>query len=154
MANYMFDTNIFNEILDGDINLSFLPSDNTCLVTHVQFGEIQRTKNPERLSQLTSIFNAMSSIEVHTESFVPGISIPGRAKASNPEKFYEIKNHLDELNKGKKNNVEDVLIAETAIINTHVLVTCDKDLLKVVTELGGAALTLDQFIDAVSKGNR
>ena len=41
----MFDTNVFNDILDGKILLGDIRSDVICYVTHIQRDEINKTKD-------------------------------------------------------------------------------------------------------------
>ena len=51
--------------------------------------------------------------------------------------YSAIKAELDRLNKNKANNVQDSLIAETAIKNQFTLVTDDSDLCTVTKKFGG-----------------
>lgn len=48
---------------------------------------------------------------------------------------------LNSRNKGKKNNAQDVLIAETALLNQLALVTADADLAEVMKMFGGKVVT-------------
>ena len=49
------------------------------------------------------------------------------------------------MNKGKKNNVEDALIAETAIKDGYVLVTDDEHLATVAKKYHGECLSVEEF---------
>jgi predicted nucleic acid-binding protein len=54
---------------------------------------------------------------------------------------------LNERNKGKVNNLQGVLIAETALANNLTLVTQDKDLSQVIAEFGGSTCRLQDIIN-------
>jgi predicted nucleic acid-binding protein len=54
---------------------------------------------------------------------------------------------LNQLNKAKSNNIQDALIAETALANDLTLVTEDRDLSQIVTDFGGAACNLRNVLD-------
>ena len=74
---------------------------------------------------------------VYTESFAWDVSRWDQGKWSDGVLFEKLKNELDSLNKSKANNVQDVLIAEVAIVNEFTLVTADRHLATVVQSLGG-----------------
>ena len=59
--------------------------------------------------------------------------------------FTRIRDDLAKLNKGKLNNIQDALIAETAINNGLVLVTEDRDLRIVVSREGGSATRIQDI---------
>ena len=146
MNHYMFDTNIFNEILDQSIDLTSI-EDASYYVTHVQLNEIQATKNEERRNQLLKTFHEVDKEAIATESAVYGISEWGNAKWGSAHGLYQpIVDRLGELNKKKKNNTQDALIAETAIINNQILVTNDTDLQAVAGEFKGNVINLDAFL--------
>ena len=75
MHGYMFDTNIFNCILDGSTDIVPLEG-KEYFVTHVQYDEIQATRNVTRRSQLESVFSVVSQQEIPTESFVLDVLWP------------------------------------------------------------------------------
>ena len=137
--NIMFDTNIFNEILDGRINIDDLESEeNDYLVTHVQMDELKKCPDEERRKELLRIFSQINQKEISTESGVFDTSRFNKAKFGEGEL-------LEEIRKGNIKHTEDALIGETAIKNGCILVTNDKRLLNKVNELGGAALDFDAF---------
>ena len=83
--------------------------------------------------------SASGSKVVPTESAVWGLSSWGQAKwSADDDLFTAMRGELDALNKRKKNNAHDILIAETAVKNGWILVTSDSDLFAVVTKYGGA----------------
>ena len=63
---------------------------------------------------------------------------------ANGNLYADIKSRLDVLKK-KKNNVQDALIAETAISNKLCLVTDDNNLCQVAREFGGTAISVQEF---------
>lgn len=169
MNAYMFDTNIFNDILDDAIDMAPHLGKAKFYVTHIQLDEINKTPDEERKAKLLKVFEEVESLKIPTESFVLGTSqldgaklsgesfVPtesavygtskyGQAKYSqNNNKLEIIISMLDKLKK-KENNREDALIAETAIINNYTLVTHDRNLFKVVTELGAQCANIYQVL--------
>lgn len=168
----MFDTNIFNEILDGNLDISKIMKENDLFVTHIQRDEINATKKVERKSALLSVFVEICDPEkksstLPTENFVLGVSrldqaklssvLPtesfvwdtsnwNEAKWSDGSLFCKIEEKLNAKNKGKPNNRKDALIAETAILNGLSLVTHDSDLFFVVTAFKGSALNIYEVV--------
>ena len=109
----MFDTNVFNDILDGKILLGDIRSDVICYVTHIQRDEINKTKDDSRRKLLINIFTDLVDEEVSTNTVVLGVSKLGMAKLSDGKLFHDIKERLDNVNRKKsKNNGMDALIGE------------------------------------------
>jgi len=142
LSGYIFDTNIFNEILDGSIDPSFLPRNGRFYVTHIQSDEIRATRNAQRREQLERIFSDFPSKNLPTASFVLDHSRLGMASLSDGEVNAKLRNRLVELGGENRGNVNDVLIAETAILSGLTLVTHDMALFRTVTEFEGAACNL------------
>ena len=164
--SFMFDTNIFRHILDNSIDVSILKIKGDCYVTHVQLDELVATRDENLKNKLLKIFHQVVTSEVltesmvwnvsrwdkgkwsddpsPTESFVLGVSRLNQAKLGNGGIYDQIKDELETL-KSKKNNIQDSLIAETAMKNGYILVTDDKDLMTVVNKIGGTAVTLQDF---------
>lgn len=148
MNHYMFDTNIFNEILDQEIDITSI-TNASLYVTHIQLNEIQSTKREERRNQLLQTFHEVDKEAIATESAVWDVSEWGNAKWGSENNLYQpILKRLGELNKKKKNNTQDALIAETAIVNNQILVTNDKDLQDVISEFGGKVIDLSTFMSS------
>ncbi len=146
MNHYMFDTNIFNEILDQKIDVTSI-NNASFHVTHIQLNEIQATKREERRNQLLQMFHDVDKATIGTESAVWDVSEWDNTKCGSEKGLYQpIVKRLGELNKKKKNNAQDALIAETAIVNNQILVTNDTDLQKVTSEFGGKVIGLDTFM--------
>ncbi len=142
---FMFDTMIFNKILDAEISLDSLPKNFKYVVTHIQCGELKKTPNKDRRKKLLDIFFKIDSEEIFTESTLLGTSILGKSKLSNNLLCEEIKLMLDKK-QNKESNKNDALIAETTIKNGLILVTDDSDLLEVTQRYNGEVITLEDFL--------
>ena len=165
----MFDTNVFNRILDADIQLQSLIGRVIAFATHIQRDEINNTKNLERRTALAKIFIDIVSESAPTDSFVLDVSrldqarvggdrvVPtesavwdvskwDEAKWGDSDDLYSrLKAELDKLNKNKPNNTQDALIGETSIKGGYVLVTDDADLAAVTKKYGGKCLSVIEF---------
>jgi hypothetical protein len=133
---YVLDTNIFNWLVDGKIQLNDLPSDGEFAATHVQRDELAKTKDHGRRAQLMAKFGTTINREVPTESLVVGVSRVGLAKVSDGKLYHSLRDALNDRNEGKKNNAQDALIAEVAIKKSWILVTADKALAEVAKQHG------------------
>lgn len=150
MKKYMFDTNIYNHILNGSIDIEKLFGKVEFLVTHIQFDELNNTKDEIRKKDLLSLFININTSEIPTESAVWDVSRFGQCKWPTSDNLYEpIKKKLDKLNNNKPNNIQDALIAETTIINNITLVTHDSDLFKVATSFKCACANLYQVFKVI-----
>jgi rRNA-processing protein FCF1 len=152
--------------LDNSINVSILKIKGDCYVTHIQLDELAATRDENLKNKLLKIFEQVVTSEVltesmvwdvskwnkgkwsgdhvPTESFVLGVSRLNQSKLGNGGIYDQIKDELETL-RSKKNNIQDSLIAETAMKNGYILVTDDKNLLTVINKIGGAAVTLQDF---------
>lgn len=167
---YMFDTVAFNRILDGVVDIAALRGKARFYATHIQLDELSKTSNLQRRQGLLAVFQGITEDKVPTESFVLGVSRLGEAKlggsnlvptesaawnisAWDQAKWGEedglisaLRSELDKLNKGKKNNIQDALIAETSIRNQFTLVTDDSDLRTVTKKFGGKCVDVKQMV--------
>jgi len=165
----MFDTVVFNRILDGVLTIDELTEKGQFYATHIQLDEINNTPNIERRQALLEVFNEITVRNIPTESFVLDTSRLGEAKLGGgniiPTEtgvwdvstwdqakwgeenglYTSFKTELDLLNKGKKNNIQDTLIVETAIKNRFILITDYIDLCTVTKLFGGKCATTEQF---------
>jgi len=124
----MFDTNVFNHLLEGKIAPEQVPSEWTVHATHIQADELERTTDQSKRVELQKLFTGQVDKQVPTEAFVFDVSRLDQAKFSGPEsKYGSVLQRLESL-RSKRNNVEDALIADTCIQNGYVLVTNDKHL--------------------------
>jgi predicted nucleic acid-binding protein len=149
MKGMMFDTNIFNHIIDRSISIDKLDETHgPVYVTHIQYDELQNTKDMKRKEKLQCIFTNIveTGDSLMTESAVYDVSRYDAARYSGQDGIYSaIRGRLDELNT-KPNNIQDALIAETAIMNDLLFVTDDQYLLTVTNEFGGIAKTLKDIL--------
>src|SRR5471030_518577 len=81
MGNYMFDTVIFNRILDRRILIP-IKENAYYFVTHIQIDEINATKDVSRRQGLLKVFNQTCCKKVPTESAVWNVSKWDEAKYS------------------------------------------------------------------------
>lgn len=159
IPSYMFDTMVFNRILDAQFDIGALRGKANFYATHIQYDELKNTTDPKRRDDLLLVFNDVTERKAPTESFVLnvsrlneaklgsgniistesavwGVSKFGQAKWGEENGLYSaIKTALDVCEK-KPNNIQDALIAETAIKNQLLLVTDDECLWKVFKKFG------------------
>jgi rRNA-processing protein FCF1 len=139
----MFDTNIFNHVLDGRIDIGSFNKRHHYYTTHIQDDEVCATKDPLRRANLKALFE--NTTHVTTESAVVGISRIDRSKISDGDLYKRLLGELNRLER-KDNNPKDALIAETAIKNGHILVSDDHNLREATMKMGGRAISLGDFI--------
>ena len=166
----MFDTRAFNLILDESYSLDGLQSRVVAYATLIQRDEINNTKDQVRRLALLDVFRNVISESVPTDSMVVGVSRVGAARVGggrvvptesmvwgvsrwgeakwtgNDNLYTPIKADLDALNKSKRNNVQDALIAETSIKGGYVLVTDDTHLIEVTKRYGGRCMSIDELV--------
>jgi hypothetical protein len=70
----MFDTVVFNRILDGALDIGAFVGKARFYATHIQLDEINETSNSQRRQALLEVFNRITERKVPTESFVLGVS--------------------------------------------------------------------------------
>jgi predicted nucleic acid-binding protein len=143
VTGIMLDTNIFNKVLDGQVGVDIF-SKCSIYITHVQHDELEATKKDLRRKQLLEIFNLIEKKKIPTESGIFGVSRFDEAKFSDGKLYEQIKKKLDAVKK-KPNNIQDALIAETAIEKSLILITTDRALQEIVCKLNGKAMSLSEF---------
>ena len=134
---YVLDTNIINWLIDGKIDSASLPNDGAFVATHIQVDEINATSDEDRRARLFITLASSLSALLPTETVVAGISRADYCKSGDGIVFGSIKKTLDAINGGRKSNVNDALIAEVSIVNSHTLLTADSDLAKATKKHGG-----------------
>lgn len=157
-SGYMLDTNVFNDVLDGRVEIERLRP-HRLYATHIQRDEIGKTRDEARREALLAVFNELMTDMTPTSSAVAGVSVAGAACAGESvvptegavwdvskwgyakwgeggSELDRLRRALDERNKGKRNNVQDVLIAQTALRNGMTLLTRDADLMSVAKAFG------------------
>lgn len=164
----MFDTNIFDRILDGKIIILTMKVGKNFYATHIQLDELNVVPDINKKGKLLKIFEQVVNSKVPTESmvwdvskwdeakwsgetqltptetFVLGVSRLGKAKLGKADIYSPIKAELDKL-EAKPNNIKDALLAETSVKNGYILVSDDKNLCNVIKKIGGIVLTFKEF---------
>ena len=141
----MLDTNIFNRVLDYKVPLEHLAECVEVYVTHVQEDELDNTKRSERRTALKQVLVGLDPDRRPTESFVWDVSRWDLGKWTEDDNLYDpIRAELDER-LPKKNNIQDALIAETAIKNGYTLVTEDRNLREVAAGFGANCMTFEEL---------
>jgi predicted nucleic acid-binding protein len=165
----MFDTRAFNLVLDVAFPIEKLKGRVLAYATHIQRDEINNTMDPERRSALLRVFEEVTSESFPTASLVLGVSRIGAARlggervvptesfvwdvsrwdqakwTAEDNLYVPIKEALDKLNKGKRNNVQDALIAETAAKGSYILVTDDTHMIEVAKRYGCKCMSLEEI---------
>lgn len=155
MENYaanglMFDTNIFNRIADGLLDIASFQG-REIFATHIQLDELQNTHASERRAWLVHHFKAVNPSLLPTESMVLDVSKWDECKWTSDETCASLFATLKARGKGKrpdKNYWCDALIAETALKNRLILLTEDTDLREIVQEQAGTVLSLPEFLNS------
>lgn len=146
----MFDTNIFNCVLDGVVEPTKFHEQAKFYASHVQLDELKATSNTQRRQELIAVFEeVVENNKVPTESFVLDVSWLDEAKLGDADEnnlYSKIKAELDKRNKNKPNNIQDALIAETAIKKQITLITEDIDLLAVTKGFGGKCANINEMV--------
>lgn len=114
-----------------------MPGDGKFVSTQIQIDEINRTSDEERRARLFLTLASSLSGLLQTETTVTGVSRFNFSKLGNGMIYTSIKNQLDAMNGGNPSNIRDALIAEVSIVNSHTLLTADRDLAKVAKDHGG-----------------
>ena len=148
IEKYIFDTNIFDDIVSEKLKVSDIVKYKKfkkvkIYVTHIQIDEINKCSDVDKRARLNIFMVKIRPILISTSSCAFDVSRFDESKFGDGIIFNKIK-------KGNIKYVEDALIGETAIKEGIILVTNDKRLKKTVIELGGNALSLNEFIEKLS----
>lgn len=145
MYGFMFDTNIFNHILDGGIDPETLPNV-SIFSTFNQLDELQKTKKNDRRDKLLSIFQACDPLETMVSMLMLDNARLDKTQLGDGVLYHKI---LDCLNswKVKENNYIDALIAESSYLNGLTFVTDDCCLEEVCLEMEIPVISLSQFLE-------
>lgn len=143
MKGFMFDTNIFNCLLDGEINPGTLP-DVKIHFTFEQVDELKNTNDIDRKEKLLSYFALCDPLETSIATFVLGNARLDQTQIGGGLLYRKILESLDSKKK-KTNNFVDALIAESSYLNGLTLVSDDKKLIETCLEMDIPAISLDQF---------
>jgi predicted nucleic acid-binding protein len=145
MLGFMLDTNVFNHLVENGLPAQYLPK--PTYVTHIQRDELENTRDPVKRAALLTTLRLARARSVATESLVLDVSRWGEAKWGQEDGLFEqMLEALGALNKNKPNNMQDILIAETALRNEYTLITDDKDLAKVMGQFGGKVASSQAYL--------
>jgi predicted nucleic acid-binding protein len=151
---YMLDTNVFNAACDGDLPIEAF-SGRKMIATGVQIAELRATKNANRRTHLLDKFAEIDPASMPAESMVWGVEGAGWEQAKwndGSGTFPKMLARLKELDaaagkrpKDERNQLRDIVIAETALKLCATLVSGDENLRQTLTEFGGTAISRDDF---------
>ena len=133
MQPIMFDTSAFNGVLDQKVSTTFVGH---VIVTGVQASELRATRSTDRRTALLDVFEEIKPTKLFTSSFAFDIEGAGFDEArfndgtGRFEKMLDRLQQLDEKKKDTRNQIRDILIAETALRTAQSLLvttqTCAK----------------------------
>lgn len=147
MNGFLFDTNVFNRLVDLGIEPAHLAAKGRLFTTHVQIDELQATRNAARAQALLDVFEKVPQERVPTAAALWNVSKYGEAEWGDAGGLYgRLLASLDARNGSKPNNAQDILTAVTAHKRQLTLVTDDKDLATVMRDHGGEAISVEEFI--------
>jgi hypothetical protein len=112
---FMFDTNIFNQILENSIDIKTFHNSAIFYATNIQSGEINKTSDIDKRNDLNKLFRKLvdKDKKIPTETFVADVSHTDFDKMGSGKLFKKIREDLDMMNiKKKGKNTNDALIAE------------------------------------------
>lgn len=136
----IFDSNVFDDLISGKLELETIGKKNhEVYITHIQVDEINGCFDKETRARLFNVMTEIIPQKIPTESFIIGTSRIGSAKLGDG-------NLIEKLRMGNYKKTNDALIGETAIKNNLTLITNDKKFKNKVNELGGTAITVDDYI--------
>lgn len=146
MQKFMFDTNAYNNLMDGVIDIETLPeAEYYC--TFEQEDELKATNNEERRNKLLAFLKKLDHTDLPVETFVIGNARLDRTKLGDGKLKEQIFDFL-ELCKKQKSNLQDSLIAEVAGKNNLTLVTDDKCLLEACQKFKIQAIHLQDIVSS------
>lgn len=148
MVGVMFDSNVFDAIIDGKISLDLIQKSKErgfeYFITHVQTDEIADipdSKKDKRKLMILFLTSVKPGV-IPTETFVLDHSRLDFGKLGDAKVYKK-------LVKNDNSNMNDALIGETAIKNNYILVTDDIELRNKVNSLGGKAKSIQDFTELI-----
>lgn len=143
----MFDTNVFNSILDEKLKI-IKHTDQEYFITNLQRAEINRTKNKERRENLVSMFLVVTS-STHTTQ-VNQLSTPWGSPWSSPwsnsgQYYKSILNALESRKPKDRGNSYDAVMIETCKYKEISFVSNDSAVLGVSKEFGVKCISFSDF---------
>jgi hypothetical protein len=147
----MLDTTVFNHVLCDRVGPRVLATRGTLFATHVQYQELQTTKNLQKRDQLEEVFKVIGPNRITTATSLFEVAPWDAGEWASEDGLFDVMlAELNRLDGAKDNNSVDILIAETAIRGVLTLVTDDTHLGQAVRTFNGESLRLAQLL---SPGN-
>ena len=120
---YIFDTNVFDFILDNNIDISAIKELGTLYTTNVQFSELSKIPDEDRRNKLLEIYDRLESIKITLKS---GIWIDDLRWDDEQPWVDAISEECENLTGNSINKPwKDALIGEVAKLEGVILVTND-----------------------------
>lgn len=140
---YLLDTNIFNRVLDGRMDLRSLPVSQRLYATPVQYAELAQCPDLRRREELLEVFQRIAP-EIEPVSFSLDVEGAGLDQGVFRDEYVSpaILIGLNAL-RNRANNLQDALIAEVALLGDHTLVTADRNLVLVAKDHGISVHAID-----------
>lgn len=135
---YMLDTNIFGNLVSGELSLADLPQDGDYWATPIQVAELRASSGDLQqrlLSKFKEIVNSNAIVRVAFSFDVLGAGFDEGEWRNDASLYDALKTGLDAAWK-KENNIQDALIAEATILHGLTLLTADKALAEVARKHG------------------
>ena len=146
MTKYFLDTNVFDFIIDNNIDIVALQLRGTFYTSNIQESEIKNTKNIDKLNKLLKAYNSLKQEKLLLSSGIWLDDLYWDDEQPWVDEIGEIAIKL--IGNTKKKPWKDALMGEIAKLNNLVLVTNDDKLLKRASLHNIKAITTRQFIGA------
>ena len=143
---YMFDSNIFDKLLETDEGGFIAEQNIEILITSVQLEELANTPD-KKIEKRRNFIIKLCSLRPRLvpNSALAGKCRAGLAVADTGIQYKAIKNDIDSKEKKGKNNTNDALIADAALREGCILVTDDAACREAMNKNGGTAITWKDF---------
>ena len=146
---YFLDTNVFDYILDYNVELTRLLKIGIFYTSNVQYSELQNVKNEHRRHNLMKLYNCLPQKKLLLES---GIWLDELHWDEEQIWIDEIGDTVISLTKNNINKPwKDSLIAEIAKNNQLIIVTNDKGFQVKAKGINIQALSVVEFMDLLAK---
>jgi len=148
MIGVIFDSNVFDGLVDGRMDLTLIAKSKergySYFITSLQSDEIANIPDSKRdKRKMMILFLILVKPDVlPIETFVFNHSRLDFGKLGNAEVY-------SKLLKSDNSNINDALIGETAFNNKYILVSEDKELIKNFIKLGGDGKTITEFVKLI-----
>jgi predicted nucleic acid-binding protein len=127
----MLDTNVFDDVLDGHLDLALWSKRFELVATDIQMRELQNTPNELRRDKLMMVFNEAVETRTHQTTDLRSMDGFGWICVGESNFFDQIIRLMrgNSFNDGR-DHIPDAIIAETALLRGCKLVTNDTRLKK------------------------